>query len=726
MVRFSYLTKNSNSMAKRRRRILTRHILLILHMGILTFSAFAENWKTYTNTNFIYQIVGDSNYLYCATNGGLVTFSLTSREFTKTVTNTAGLLSNRVYRIAFDINNNIWLGTYKGLTVFDRGLESLLGHHLLGTGESNIVNALAIVGETVFVGTKRGLFAIITKKTNSLIDDSIVPIQLPANFSASIFSLFYHEGLWVGVTPGLIKINDNFSIAHTYPHPLGDSVKAIKLVNDTIYFITELGISRIIGNSLYSVITFPTPMIVFDFNYYDNRFYLATIQGTWEGFNNNLRLIYPEDTRSIFVKDGLWLGIGGQVFRGGGLRYYYNGGWQEFKVNGIEFNIVTCALADNQGSLYALHYPVSYRTISYKPLNGNWQILWDSIPNSYVGVIDPSNRIWFGHWILNGGVSCYDPHSKNWIDVRQWNGYVGVVGALGVDNNGVVWFHNQANSLIAYSNGNYYDFTMPGLSRPERYGYELIFDSSNRLWLGFSGGLAMYNYNNTLSNPADDSYYIYTKGLPTNKEINTVAIAANGQIWCGTDAGVAILEKDSFVMLNRNNSPLINDQIKRIRSDPYGGMWILTSQGLSYYNIYKNEWKNYTSSNSGLIPNNDNDDKFYQWLFYDKYCHRVIIATKEGLCEVYLSRDSINELSNVIIYPNPFIKSYHNKIIFSNVPLNSIIEIFDLTGNLIKKFDLCEYTVEWIPKNISSGLYFAYIYNPILRRSLLMKFAVIY
>ncbi|MEO0132186.1 MAG: two-component regulator propeller domain-containing protein [candidate division WOR-3 bacterium] len=716
-------------MVQRRRGILKKFkfSFLIVLVGILATLAFGESWHTYTNTNFIHQILGDSNYLYCATNGGLVKFELSSKNFIKFITNTEGLLSNRVYRIAFDFNNNIWVGTHKGITVFDRNLENVLGHHSLGTNESDIITALTVLGETVFVGTRRGLFAIISKKTDNLSDDIIVPIQLPSNFSSNILSIFYYNGLWVGAVPGLIKINSDFSITQIYQHPFGDSIKAIKLLNDTIYFATELGLFNLANDTVQLTIVFQTPFILFDFVYYNNRYYFATTQGTWEYFNDTLRIFYSEDTRSLWVNQGLWLGIGGQIFRGGGLRCYDNGVWQEFRTNGIEYNIVTCALADIDGSLYALHYPVSYRTISYKPTNDNWQILWDSIPNSYVGVIDAnSNYIWFGHWILNGGVSAYNPLTRSWIDVRQWNGYLGVVGALGVDNTGVIWFHNQANSLIAYTVGNYYEFTIPGLARPERYGYEIIFDANNRLWLGFSGGLVMYDYNNTLDNPLDDSYKLYTNGLPTSKEINSLTITANGQIWCGTEDGLAVLEKDSFVMITSNNSPIISNHIKRLRADPYGGIWILTPQGLSYYNIFKKYWKNYTSQNSGLIPNNDNDDKFYQWLFYDHYRHRLIIATKEGLCEFFPSVDSIDDLENIVIYPNPFIKSQHNRITVTNIPENSEIYIFDVNGNLCKKIVLSDSRiVEWNPSTLPSGLYFVYVYNNKIRRSQIIKFAVV-
>jgi ligand-binding sensor domain-containing protein len=665
--------------------------------------------------------------LYCATTGGLAVFSLETNTFTRTIKNTEGLRSNRVYRCLLDKNSNLWLGTHKGLAVFDSSLNNFLGYHILGTGKSNIITALNIVGDTILVGTHFGLFAVFTKGTNSLADDEIFPILLPSNFSKNIFSIYCGDEILIGACPGLIKLDNDFSIISTYFHPFGDSVKAIRLINDTIYIATELGIAFFDNETFTPLFNIPAPSRVFDLGYYNNNFYLATIQGLWEFNGLNAQLVFNEDTRAILTKNGLWLGCGGDVSRGGGLKYFFNGHWQEYRCPGIEYNTITCAIVDNQGSLYALHYPVGYRAISYKPSNGSWQVLWDTIPNSYVAVVDQNNNIWFGHWILNGGLSCYDPYRNLWKDIKQWTGLQGVVGALGVDLMNNLWFHNQLNSIIAYNRENFYEFTIPGLSRPERYGYELLFDNQNRLWLGFSGGLAMLDYKNTLFNIVDDEYAIFTKGLPANKEINSIAITLNNQIWCATNYGIAVLEGDSFKLLDSLNLLLINNQVKRIRTDKYGGIWILTPHGLSYYNLFTGQYKEYTPDNSGVIPNDDEDDKFYQWLFCDPNNPRLLIATKEGLCEFFFSLDTFIDFQNVIVYPNPFINSLHSKIVFRNLPRHCQIRILDFQGRLVECLVLQPNTnfIEWTPQRLPPGIYFARLSDPLKNSYSVIKLAII-
>ncbi len=611
----------------------------------------------------------------------------------------------------------MWLGTNRGIAIFDPTTKQINCYRDLGSIEQNTINCLARSGDTILAGTQNGLIVIDTRGTASIDDDVVMARILPSQVSCQVFAIGVHNDFWISACPGLIRLNRNLQNYNIILHPFGDSVKAMLVVNDTLHIATEQGIARFNGTGFEMVVLFPERYTIFDLAYYDNKFYVATRNGLLQYNGNNLSFIFNEDTRSILFSNGLWLGVGGYVYLGGGLQLQQNNSWQEFKNNGLAMNIVSSAISDREGNIYAMHYPVGNQIISLKKSNNNWQILLDSIANSYIAVIDNDNYIWFGHWILNGGLTRYDPINDSWL-VKSWSGLKGVVGALGIDNNQVKWFHNQANTLIALTDDSVYEFTIPGLSRPEKHGYELVFDRENTGWLGWSGGLLRIKYNDNNLSDIVSKIYSYL-------EIMSLTVDLNNRVWCATNQGAVILEKDTFRTYNTTNSQILNDKVVRIKSDKWGRVWMLHPQGLSSYDIFSNRWSHYTASNCGIIANEDNDEKFYQWLYVDEENGFLLIATKEGISQYNFQITSTTTLNRVRIYPNPFSKTIHSVITFDSLPQSAKIKIFDLQGNYI-----CELLtnpiycgVRWRPINIATGIYLALVTTP--KEKLILKFAVV-
>lgn len=684
-------------------------------------SLLGNQWRTYTNANFVNDMIADSINIYCATRGGFTVFSKQDSLFSRIYTNIDGLPSNRVNCLLFDKHQNIWIGTNRGIVIYDKVLQSFARYRDLGSVEQNYINCLEVSGDTILAGTQNGLVIIDTKGTTAISDDVIISRMLPIQISCKVFALAVKDDFWISACPGLVKLSRDLQNTTLFLSPFGDSVKAMIVVNDSLYITSEQGIARYNGNNFDLVVLFDQRYSVFDLEYYSNKFYVATTSGLLEYDGVNLRFIFNEDTRAILFSDSLWIGAGGLTWFGGGLRLYQDNNWQEFRTNGLTANIVSCAISDKNGTIYAMHYPVGYKTVSRKTVSGNWQLLNDTIANNYVATVDNNNCIWFGHWILNGGLSCYNPANQSW-QAKIWSGLKGVVGALGIDNYQVKWFHNQANTIIAVDNqNNIYEFTIPGLARPERHGYELVFDSQNRMWLGSSSGLVMFDYNNTFANVSDDIYQF----IPYY-EINSVAIDSRNRVWCATDQGAAVLDGDTFRIYNINNTQnILSNQMIRIRTDSWGGVWMLCSQGLIYYNIYSKQWHNYTSSNSSIIANEENDDKFYQWLFIDESNGNLLISTKEGISQYSYRVLPPPILTQVKIYPNPYISSQHEVITFDSLPNNAKVRVYGLEGDFI-----CELSpnvnysaARWSPKYLPTGVYIALVIAGDKRQ--IVKFAII-
>jgi len=704
---------------------------LIISCYLITFSLANAEWKTYTNTNFINDIIGDTTYLYCATSGGFTVFSKKESTFINTYTNADGLPANRVSSLMFDQWKRIWIGTYRGITIFDPESKTFSSYPSLGTPEQNIITCFGRAGDTILVGTENGLFVIDTRGTVSFSDDNIIMPNLPSGCARRIFSLQISDDFWVGDCPGVIKLNRNLQTYTNYPNAFGDSVKAMTVVLDTLYIVSEQGIAKYNGSTFIPVLYFPQNYAVFDFVYLNNLFYIATASGLFKFDGNNLISLLNQDIRTILPDDGLWLGVGGQNSIGGGLKHYTNNIWYAYLSPGLACNDVCCAVSDDIGAIYATHFSLNNwgnKTISYKDQSGEWRKLRDTLINSNICVIDKNNCAWFGHWALDGGVSCYNPNRDSWQAV-MWTAshYRNVIGALGIDRHDVKWCYNQYNTIIAIDSGwrDTVEFNISGLSRPEReIPYEFAFDSQNRVWLGTSVGLVMIDYNNTLADFSDDSNEIFRQGLP-EQEINSLTVDAEGHVWCATVQGAVLFRGDSSTIYNTSNSPILSDNVKRIKSDRWGNLWFLYSEGLSKYNIYTKSWINYNRENSQLIANIDNDDKFYRWLFIDESRGFLLISTKEGISQFFYTPTPLESLSEIIIYPNPFIVNRHQVITFDSLPINALVKIYTLEGKLITEFKSNNTFAgaRWTPGNLATGVYLAVVSTD--GKSKIAKFAII-
>jgi len=722
------------SVVSRFRGNLFLFVFLIFYFSyFISHYCFADNrWKTYTNTNFINDIIGDSNYLYCATQGGFTIFSRVESSFSHIYTNVDGLKTNRISCLMFDKSGKIWLGTYRGIAIYELVTGIIEIYDRFDEITQSIITCLSCSGDTVLVGTQNGLFVIDTKGTSSFSDDNIIIPMLPSGCAQKIFSLQVSNDFWIGACPGVVRLNRNLQTYTTYLHPFGDSVKAMVIISDSLYLATERGIARYNGSDFTPILYFPENYVVFDLEYAENKFYIATTGGLLQYDWSNSSFILNEEARGIFILDGMWLGIGGLPWFGGGLRHYYNGTWNNYWSSGLASNNVSCAISDRDGTLYVLHYPTqtyNYRTISYKKTGEAWQLLYDTIIDNYIAAVDKNNYIWFGHWLLNGGLSRYNPQNHTWY-AKTLHGYRGVIGALGIDNNDVKWIYNQYgySPIIAVdANENEIEFDIPGILSPAQGGYEFTFDSQNRVWLGASTvGLVMIDYKNTLSDFSDDTYRIFDEGLP-GQEVNSVAVDAQNRVWCATVEGAAVLEGDSFRVYNTNNTQhrLLSNKVVRLKTDSWGNVWFLCTNGLSQYNIYNKEWTSYTPENSGLISNVENDDKFYRWLFIDEQIGFLLISTKEGISQFNYNVSVPESLVNIRIYPNPFIVSEHRVITFDSLPTSAVIKIYTIEGKFITELTPNRNFggIRWEPDRLQSGIYFAVVGTD--KKTQIAKFAII-
>ena len=150
----------------------------------------------------------------------------------------------------------------------------------------------------------------------------------------------------------------------------------------------------------------------------------------------------------------------------------------------------------------------------------------------------------------------------------------------------------------------YYTYSEEELSISENTIRKVYCDKNGYVWIGtFSSGLNRINLKN-------DEIKIYKSDEDNNKSlpsdyVNTILNDANGDLWVGTDDGLAklIKGKDEFKVYKNNkfnNYSLVDNKVYNLMQDKNGIIWVGTYVGISKFDPNNNI--KYYSSQLDEIP----------------------------------------------------------------------------------------------------------------------------
>ena len=177
--------------------------LFSLTVLFIVSSVSAEGiWKNYTKVTDINDIAVEGDYIWCATDGGVVRWNKQDGTYIK-YTNKDGLVSNNVYSIAIDIENVKWFGTYDGVSSFD---GTTWTNYITEDGlASNWVESIAVDADNVkWFGTREGGVShfdgtawITYTEEDGLVDNYVLSIAVDAD-----------NVKWFGTRDGVSSFDD--------------------------------------------------------------------------------------------------------------------------------------------------------------------------------------------------------------------------------------------------------------------------------------------------------------------------------------------------------------------------------------------------------------------------------------------------------------------------------------------------------------------------------------
>lgn len=277
----------------------------------------------------------------------------------------------------------------------------------------------------------------------------------------------------------------------------------------------------------------------------------------WRNFTRVNDGLGSNNVRSIATgrKGGIWLATSA------GLSYF-DGFWQNFDVPGGD---VSQVFEDRDGFIWATTSTGIYRGIVNRSLN---RINWQHHYSSETGLID--DRV---------------------LTAMQR----GVDGAI--ENEGEIWIGTPIG--VNRFDGETWHPVLNAADGRLNVGVQTIYeDKLGRIWFGLlsDGAADMLSYYDGVQ----WQVFGVDDGLPM-ATVNAIGEDDAGNLWVGTTGGVAVYDGSNWEFFTTINSPLIDNSVRALMRDRDGVIWIGTTSGISLYD--HGEWSQLTKAN-GLASNN--------------------------------------------------------------------------------------------------------------------------
>lgn len=716
-----------------------KHIILLLLLTMypaLTFSQLS-NWVNYTNGNMVTEILSDGNYLWIATNGGLVKMNKNTEEKTFYNRANAGLPDNHLRSLAKDKDGNIWITT-----------------QYYGVGKFN------------------GTDCIVYKDSNS---------ELPTSHNCTSIAIDNNNNVWAGTHMYLNKFDGENWESWTTPNSVFDGQWAIydlQFDNEGVLWlggesvVSGFYFARFTGSEIQKIDGIRKSVLSIAFDAENNKWLgtaigLVKYDGTDFTTYNMDNSALPDNTIYAVKKDAsgnLWLASG---------RYLV-------KFDGTDFTTYdTPLITDDNNLIYCLEIDVEENIWIGTRRNGlikfsdgifrqinvsNSPLLTNDI--SFSLDIDRDNNVRFGtkHNLvkIDAGNNWSSSHEKIDYSVsdRRINGAASDLSgnlwlalglsdtcALKIQDNNITAFTQQNSPLFSElpdsrfcfdKKGNTWLASMAGLYKYDGTDWQrftpansplrsyqindLATDKDDNLWgaagnaesVGIEAEGCLFKYDGT-------NWQIYTKEnseLPTCF-VTAVAIDSLNNVWThcrnidniiGREDGGGLTKFDgaAWTTYNIDNSGIPSNSIMDIAVDKDDNLWLATVGRVGLTKYDGTNWQSYNVDNSGIAFDEVSKITFdyYRDLIWFNHLYLGGLSTAKLNSPTGILPLAEGKAEGFTVYPNPAVS--HLSLHLNGIAPETIT-VYDISGKIIasRKADLnTERPIALSELNIhSSGLY---------------------
>ena len=436
---------------------------------------------------------------------------------------------------------------------------------------------------------------------------------------------------------------------------------------------------------------------------------------------------------SMALQDGnLWVTTGGKddtwnnIYSNYGIYHFSNDKWASF----------------TKENTSALDTVFDYISAGIDPSNSS---------NAYIGTWS-KGLIWFKN---NEFYRFYDASNSS---LKPYNPTVDYsvlrVGGITFDADNNMWVTNPgANNPLSVKmpgeNGKWQSFHFYDVVNTTFLG-NIIIDNYNQKWviLPRAVGVLVFNDNGTISQTSDDVHKILTgdKGHGNLPSTNVFSIANDleGQIWIGTDQGVAVIYSPSNVFTNQDFDAqqillqqdghwqylLQTEIVTAIAVDGANRKWLGTQNSGVYLMSADgtNQILHFTTDNSPLFSNTISS------IAIDNKTGEVYFGTSNGIISykgtATEGKEDFSDKSAVYAYPNPVKEGYEGPIAIKGLVTNADVKITSINGNLVYSTKALGGQAVWNGRNFDgskshTGVYLVFCSNDDGSQTIVTKILII-
>ena len=520
--------------------------------------------------------------------------------------------------------------------------------------------------------------------------------------------------------------------------------------SDTVFMYDGQSWSRFdaVGNSTKGNIQSMYGRLVFA-NNSNIDVYDASLTRVYFTYSPGGMSIHPQDAL-IDKDDFVW-----EADRFSGLVKTFNDGWsaEVIKLNGPKTADVF-ALSVTGKDIWAVPggRDISWGNIwkraeTYGFVNGSWTNLdYKNTPeleparDMLCVVVDPANskKFFGGTWgygifefVNNELTTVYTDENST---LQPITGFEKInIGGLIFDNDHNLWVANSnAASILSVmmNDGSWHALSLGSVATGIDVG-EIVIDQMNQKWmLVRDHGLLVFNDNNTITNPNDDQAK-KLNGNPGNGDlpglkILSFAVDQDGELWLGSDEGVAVIyspgnvfndgnydaqrilvEQDGYVQYLLETEAVTAIAIDGANRKWFGtdraGVFLMSEDGTKQILHFNDENSPLLSNSISSIVINDDGEVFF--------------GTSQGIISYKgTATPTPPPGSAIYAYPNPVREDYNGVIAIKGLFQNSDVKITDVSGTLVFATKAEGSQAIWHGRNfngdkVQTGVYLVFITN---------------
>jgi ligand-binding sensor domain-containing protein len=419
----------------------------------------------------------------------------------------------------------------------------------------------------------------------------------------------------------------------------------------------------------------------------------------------------------------------------------WSGSWNYYAPNGPASNLFSSVTVDDQGVVWAASGISSrgkgfYRYDPSAPEDARWKnYSVTSFPvmksdDYYKVSLGSSGSVWVSSWGF-GVVEVAGDSIRRRLDQSSIPALAGsvasnpnyvVVGGVAVDSKGGTWIVDRS----AVSGYHLMQLKADGTSTPwtsisDGRFTNILIDRYDTKWFANaepsdkpSTGLFYFNEDGSVGGTSSLGGWGIGDGLPSNT-ILSLALDLDGDVWVGTDLGVAIFTDPRNPLKSKSAYiPLRGQTIQAIGVDAVNNKWVGTKEGV---NVLNSDGTQLLAQYSVLTTNGKLVGDDIRSIAFDQKRGIVYFGTEKGLSSLEVFPvEASRTMATLDLGPNPFIVPSTIPLTIRNLAAESSIKILSTNGILINEFKAQGGgRAFWDGRNkqgnvVQSGIYFVVAY----------------